>query len=557
MSRRIRGQGTERYNRTREPEYEDYEYNDRRIRRNVQQREKALRRKKIKRSRRIGYILILIQLLISILFTGLLVYVNMLPTLYLVLAIAVLVILIFLIFVTQVSRKMRLPGKVISILLSVALGFGSYYLAVTSGALAKITGGDIQTDKVSVIVLKDDPANSLSEVKDYPFGICKTIDRKNTNKAIREIKKLTGTDISYTEEADYPTTAEALLNSSVKAIIFNEGQRTAIEEQYPDFSKKTKVITTFTFESRVSDGKDINVAREPFIVYLSGNDQTGEVASTGRTDVNICAVVNPKTKQVLLVSTPRDAYIPLYDPEEEVPDGSLDKLTHSGNFGIDVSMETLGHLYNTELDYYVTLNFTGFAKIVNALGGVEVDVESGFTSWDGYEYKKGLQILDGTYALNYARERHAFPDGDLARNRHQTQVLKSIINKILSPAILNNYTKLMDSVSDAFRTSLTSSEISDLVKMQLSDEAEWNIVSFNTLGQSSKDYTYSISSVPVDTVHLNGANVATAIDLIHGILNGKKYTQDAIDEKKKNDEKNNAIPEGSSLLDTDYYGNGQ
>lgn len=360
MSRKIRGQGTsyrnssvydDRYD-DYDDGYEDYENSDRRIRQSKQQKAKALRRKKNRRSHRIGLILALIQFILSILLVGLLIYSNMLPLLYLVGTIALLVLLIFLVLISQSTRKLRFPGKIISVLLSIALAFGSYSLALTSGALYKITGKDTQVDKVSVVVLKNDPSSSLTEVRHYPFGISKTIDRNTTDKAVKQIKKLTGTSIAYTEYSDYPALAASLLNGETKAILLNEAQRFSIEEKYKDFSKDTKIITTFSFESKISSTSNVNVKKEPFAVYLSGNDQTGEIASTGRTDVNICAIVNPSTKQVLLLTTPRDAYVPLYDPEKEVPDGSMDKLTHSGNFGIDVSMKTLEKLYQTSLDYY-------------------------------------------------------------------------------------------------------------------------------------------------------------------------------------------------------------
>lgn len=494
--------------------------------------EKQLQRKKLIKSRKIGYVLSSIQLIVSIIFSALLVYINMLPPLLLCGILLLLIILITFSFSTQMTKRLRMVGKITAVIISILLAFGTYYLATASGALAKMTGNKTKKDEVSVIVLKNDPAKTLSDVTGYTFGISKTVDRSNTDKAIENIKKLTGTTISYKECKDYHAMVDALMKGKVKAIIFNEANRSTIEEDFADFSDDTKVITTFTFTTKLTNSSNVKVTKEPFIVYLSGNDQTGDVAATGRTDVNICAVVNPDKKTILLVSTPRDAYVELKDPSGSIPAGSMDKLTHSGNFGIDVSMATLNNLYGIKIDHYVMLNFTGFIKIVDALGGVTIDSDASFTAIDGDVYKKGTQKMNGKRALNYARERKAFSDGDLARNRHQTQVLSAIINKMMSPAILSNYSQLMDGVSGAFRTSFESKDISSLVKMQLNDNASWKILSYNVGGTSTSKYTYSISSRMVSSVILNETDVANAKKLIKGVQSGTDYTQKDIDALK-------------------------
>jgi anionic cell wall polymer biosynthesis LytR-Cps2A-Psr (LCP) family protein len=110
-----------------------------------------------------------------------------------------------------------------------------------------------------------------------------------------------------------------------------------------------------------------------FTVYISGIDTGGSVSKRSRSDVNIVATINMETGQILLVSTPRDYFVPL-----SISNGKLDKLTHAGIYGVDVSKATIGMLYDTEIDYYFKVNFDGFKEIIDALGGITVNSQFNF-----------------------------------------------------------------------------------------------------------------------------------------------------------------------------------
>ena len=159
------------------------------------------------------------------------------------------------------------------------------------------------------------------------------------------------------------------------------------------------------------------ITKEPFVIYLSGVDTRGELAEKARSDVNILAVVNPQTKQVALINTPRDYYVDLAGTN------SKDKLTHAGLYGVETSMATLGNLYGINVDHYIRINFAGFINIVDALGGVDVYSDQAFTSvgspgyYDPTTFAEGWNHLDGKSALAFARERHAFASGDIQRGR--------------------------------------------------------------------------------------------------------------------------------------------
>ena len=173
-------------------------------------------------------------------------------------------------------------------------------------------------------------------------------------------------------------------------------------------------------------------------------------------------------RQILLINTPRDYYLPL------AFNGEMDKLTHAGLYGVQETMAVLDNLYGTETAYYGRINFWGLIDIVDALGGIDVYSDYAFDAAagdvEGYGYRsfsfsEGWNHLEGQEALAFSRERYAFSDGDNQRGKNQMAVIQAIISKASSPAVLKNYQTLLSSLSDAFITSLSYDDIASLVQM--------------------------------------------------------------------------------------------
>ena len=264
------------------------------------------------------------------------------------------------------------------------------------------------------------------------------------------------------------------------------------------------------------------ITKEPFVVYLSGVDNRGELTEKARSDVNILAVVNPTTKQAALINTPRDYYVDLAGTD------SKDKLTHAGLYGVETSMATLGNLYGVDVEHYLRINFAGFINIIDAIGGVDVYSDQAFTSvgspgyYDPTTFAEGWNHLDGKSALAFARERHAFKTGDIQRGINQMKVIDAVANKLKSPALLMGFSKLMDAAADCFVTSLSQEQISALVRMQLGDLANWDIQSYTVTGsgaKSSKCYSAKGQSLYVMKPDENSVNEAKA--LIAAVLGGE------------------------------------
>lgn len=455
------------------------------------------RKRNSKRSakNRIGNICLAVQALLSILFFIVIVLLNMLPLNYLSMIAAVLFFLWCISFTSQVLRRGRgITGKLYSFVMIFVLAVGTFYIAKTNHIIASITGGFSQVDNMVVAVLADDPAETLEDAADYSFGVQFARGADNMQTAITDIQDQLGTDIDMTEYDSIQDQAGALFNGDVQAIIYNAAYAGILEETYPDFKNSVKIISRLQIRSELNLGgsaSDDTLIKAPFTVYISGIDTYGEVSETSRSDVNIIAVVNPVTNQILLVTTPRDYFVPI----PGISEGQNDKLTHAGAYGIDASMATLGELYETDINYYVRLNFTSMIDIIDTLGGIDVYSDLAFSTGpeSGYEMdvSKGYNHFNGKQALAFCRERHNLADGDVQRGKNQQAVITAMLKKILSPTMLLKANGILNQISKDIETNVTQGQLNTLIKNQLSTNAEWTIQSVAATGTDGEDYCYS------------------------------------------------------------------
>ncbi len=223
---------------------------------------------------------------------------------------------------------------------------------------------------------------------------------------------------------------------------------------------------------------------ESFIVYISGNDEYGKITQQGKSDVNILATINPKTKQILLVTTPRDYYINIsgFDERGNLITG-LDKFTHAGNAGIQYSIEALENLYGIDVDYFFKINFDGCINIVDAMGGITIYSDIEFTNDtnaapEQYNFVVGANDCDGAKTLAFVRERECFIKGDIQRGINQQAAITAMLHKVISPSILLRYTQILDAVSDMLLTNMPVEVITGLVKAQINNPKDWNVQSY-------------------------------------------------------------------------------
>ena len=487
-----------------------------------QEAEKAAKKRR-RRGRRknlgskiLGYLLAIVQFFLSVILAVNVMYFDLLPMTYILILAAVLLILLGITLLTQIAAKGKgLGGKIFCIIMCVILAAGSFYLEKVNEAAEKIFGSNTSTSAIVVAVKADDKAEVISDAASYTFGIQYATYEKEMRTGLANIRNEIGNEIEVQEYSDLIDEATALINGEIKAMIYNSSQTSIIQEQIPEFSQETKIIYTHNIVLQIANETvDVSMS-EPFTVYLSGMDTYNEISSADRSDVNIIAVVNPKSHQILLVTTPRDFYVPI----PGISGGQRDKLTHAGIYGIDASMRTLEELYETEIQFFGRVNFTSLINIVDALGGLEVisdeEFDTGWESGTEIHVNEGANYFDGKSALAFCRERHALADGDNARGRHQQAVITAMIKKMMSPAMLRGATEIIQSVSDGVDTNFSMDQIQTLIKTQLRKNSEWNIYSVSAEGFGDKQYCYSSGNTPLYVTIPDENSVSNIIDLLN------------------------------------------
>ena len=365
----------------------------------------------------------------------------------------------------------QIIGKVLSIGLSIVFFMGASYVKQGTEVIEEVTGASEQTNHFSLLVSED---STYTDVTDLAFRMVGMSPEYDTEAHFTEAQNALiaeNLDIRITEYASYAALIEALYQGELDGIYVNEGYNGLFEEDYPTFLEDFKSIWSYDIVEQIIDiTKKVDVTNRTFTVFISGIDTSGKVSTVSRSDVNMLVTVNPVTKDILMVSIPRDYYVTLANK------GKADKLTHAGLGGVENSVKTIENFMGIDINYYMRVNFTSLVKIVDALGGITVESPVAFTTrHNSFQVVEGLNEMNGEQALGFVRERYSLKGGDVDRAMNQQRVLSAMLKKAMSPAILTNYSEIMESVQGSFETNISSEEIMNLMRMQLTDMASWNI----------------------------------------------------------------------------------
>lgn len=485
-----------------------------------------------------GAVITIIVIMLSVVFMGLLAMTKMIPTIYMLIigiVLAVIAAIIWLLVWHTRYTGRFIGGTVLAVIMIVILAFGGFYINKTRSAISNISGETTEVTQMAVYVKSDDAADSVEATAGYTYGILSSLDRENTDGAVAHLNSQFGTEVQTKEYAGLTELADGILNGEVNAMLLNSGYLSVYEDMdgYTDFSTKIKEVGTVDVESTIQSAEE-STPVEPittanggkvYTIYLSGIDTRGEMTAKSRSDVNIIATVNTDTHEILLVSTPRDYFVPL-----SISGGAPDKLTHAGIYGIDVCMDTLGMLYDIDINYYFRINFGGFVKVIDALGGITVNSDYDFDSKNilGYHFNKGENYLNGEQALIFARERYAFQEGDRQRGKNQMEVIRGVVKKALSPEILTSYSSILSSLDGCFGTNITYEEIAQILQQQLTNGGDWTIVSYSVNGTGATEKPYSMSQKAYVMVP-DYNTVDKAKSLMEKVRNGEVVTQEEAD----------------------------
>ena len=485
-----------------------------------------------------GAVITIIVIMLSVVFMGLLAMTKMVPTIYMLIigiVLAVIAAIIWLLVWHTRYTGRFISGTVLAVIMIAILAFGGFYINKTRSAISNISGETTEVTQMAVYVKSDDAADSVEATAGYTYGILSSLDRENTDGAVAHLNSQFGTEVQTKEYAGLTELADGILNGEVNAMLLNSGYLSVYEDMdgYTDFSTKIKEVGTVDVESTIQSAEE-SAPIEPittanggkvYTIYLSGIDTRGEMTAKSRSDVNIIATVNTDTHEILLVSTPRDYFVPL-----SISGGAPDKLTHAGIYGIDVCMDTLGMLYDIDINYYFRINFGGFVKVIDALGGITVNSDYDFDSKNilGYHFNKGENYVNGEQALIFARERYAFQEGDRQRGKNQMEVIRGVVKKALSPEILTSYSSILSSLDGCFGTNITYEEIAQILQQQLTNGGDWTIVSYSVNGTGATEKPYSMSQKAYVMVP-DYNTVDKAKSLMEKVRNGEVVTQEEAD----------------------------
>ena len=376
------------------------------------------------------------------------------------------------------------------IIYSLLCGLLSYMIFYLYGTVDSINKKYAEYSS-SLITLSDNEASKIKDIKNYKIGILN--DKKSPDGYIIPQEIIKSHKLQDNNEIiEYDNYTEMISDLYVKDIgaIFVPTEYPSLYNGiagYENIANETKIIITKEkkmLKSKVSKqetestGKSVS---EPFTILLMGIDSTDEGLpknAIANGDSLILITFNPKTLNATMLSIPRDSYVPIACWRGK----SENKITHAAAYGNDCMINTIEDFFDINIDYYTKINFKGLVKLVDALGGIDVDVPQDLCTDDSSRattvcIKEGRQHLNGEEALVLSRNRKQLVNGDFGRGQNQQLVIKAMLQKIKSLRSVNQFTSILSTVSNSLDTNLTTKQIlsfysiaKDIIKSGLSNK---------------------------------------------------------------------------------------
>ena len=404
---------------------------------------------------------------------------------------------------------------VLLIIYSVLLILISNFIQNTLNTLNNLTS-DKTIYSVSIVTQKEETNENIKNINDK-VGILSNSSNTSETEIAKEIAGENKIN-NLKEYDDYFSLINALAAGEVKYIFLPSNyvlRFQNVDGLNLDLEKDTKIVYTKTKEiTNQSSNKSLT---EPFTILLMGVDSEAEdingAAFNG--DALMLITFNPKTLSTTILSIPRDSYVPIAC----FPNQKRNKITHAAWYGESCMIDTIQNFLDVKIDYYVKVNFKGVVKLVDTIGGIDVDIPYAFCEQNSNRewgrntiyVEAGLQTINGEQALAFARNRHPNPSycsskwtnyvsNDFVRGQHQQEVLKAILNKLKSTADFNTVTSLLDTISNNLETNMSKTEILSLYNIgkDVLTKASGNVdelISMQRLYLSGVDaYIYDASS---------------------------------------------------------------
>lgn len=388
--------------------------------------------------------------------------------------VSVVVVMIWLLTLRSYIRSLKkrkiskyIPRIILSIIYVVILIVIGGFIIKTYSKVDNLTSShDLYS--TSIVTLKSNKVDSIKDMNNKKIGRItdetsvegytipeEIIDKNNLKNKIEDYDTYTDLlDALLNEKIDYvflPTDYVAMFSSI---------------ETYAEIGNTTKIIYTQTKEVKAEKKAGSNL-KEPFTVLLMGVDSEQEDVRTAsyNGDSLMLITFNPKTLSSTILSIPRDTYVPIACMKNQ----RKNKITHAAWQGESCMINTIQNFTGITIDYYVKINFKGVVKLVDSLGGIEVDVPLGFCEQDSDRnfgnlqcVEAGHQVLNGEQALAWARHRKSAGFDDFVRGQNQQLVVKGILNQLKNVRSLDTVYELMDTLGNNMQTNMTTNEILSL-----------------------------------------------------------------------------------------------
>ena len=468
-------------------------------------------------------VVLLIGLFAELVFLTLVLALDILPASYTMAIVGILILLDVLILALMKGKKkgsrMRLAALILLVLMMNVLLVGDYYVYSTYDTMQKISKYRATWEIYNVITLKGGQYNVIEDVNGEKINVLGVESKQLTEAKERLVTK---EDVSFRENSDLISLGRQLIteegDKNDAIIMATNAQYRTLKRQIKGYKTSTQSIYKIKVRKRSDDStKRIDVTVDSFNVLISGKDIWGKLKSdkSGLSDVNMVMTINPKTKKVLLTSIPRDSYITLHSY------GAKDKLTHTGIYGEDETKKTIEDFLGIDINYSITVNFSMLVDLIDAIDGIDVYSDYEFTSAiHDCSYTKGWNHLKGKPALYFARERKAFPDGDMQRNKNQQKVLKATIEKVTSSkVIMTRYASILDSVEDKMYTDLSDRDLKKLARLTLRTmKTGWTVETVNVTGATGGAPCFSMGNQQLSVVFPSEESVEEAKTAIHDVM---------------------------------------
>lgn len=361
------------------------------------------------------------------------------------------------------KKKLRIILAILILLYSGTLFFVASNVHTVMDKLGKVST-TTTTYSASIVTMKDNKAETIKDIGSSDIGMMKeeeSIDGNQIPKEIIKKEKLTNKIVEYD---DYISMLNDLYEGKIQYIFLPTGYAVKFEslEGFEHIASQTKILYTLEKDVKNISAKKGNKIDKPFTILLMGVDSEKEniKGASFNGDSLMLLTFNPTTLNTTILSIPRDTYVPIAC----FAGNRKNKITHAAWQGEDCMIKTIENFTGISIDYYAKINFKGVVKLVDALGGIDVDVPIDFCEQDSNRnfnnlicLKKGVQTLNGEQALALSRHRKTI--NDFIRGQNQQLVVKGLMNKAKSIKDIDTIYKLLDTLSNNLETNMSTNEI--------------------------------------------------------------------------------------------------